>query len=200
MIVIQSLNILLLSVPYLIRFCQQFYCLVLYCLTCTVSRFFLVNCPTLNLVELFDLILLTRCTHFSTIFLLLGLFLFAVRYLGAVMFFGLSLYSCSSTSFSLASSPLWLSLSMVFWQLFISSIPHFLQHFSFPFKFFHLFSVIPCLKHCTSSSISFLNNSTLVTRLSNFHFFCCLLLGIFFNLNFNRIATSLWSESTSAPG
>src|SRR6476661_379817 len=39
---------------------------------------------------------------------------------------------------------------------------------------------------CNSSSISFLNNSTLVTRLSNSHFFCCLLLGIFFNLSFNR--------------
>src|SRR6478609_1366013 len=45
-----------------------------------------------------------------------------------------------------------------------------------PFKFSHLSSVVPCLKHCTSSSISFLNNSTLVIRLSNFHFFCCLLL------------------------
>src|SRR6476469_6108781 len=51
-----------------------------------------------------------------------------------------------------------------------------------PFKFCHLSSVIPCLKHCTSSSISFLNNSTLVTRRSNFHFFCCLLLGIFLQL------------------
>src|SRR6476469_4862192 len=85
---------------------------------------------TLNLVELFDLILLTCCTHFLTIFLLPDLFLFSVRYLGANMFFCLPLYSCSSTSFSLASSPLWLSLSMVFWQLFLSSIPHSLQHFS----------------------------------------------------------------------
>src|SRR6476469_8037822 len=117
------------------------------------------------------------------------------------MFFCLPLYSCSSTSFSLASSPLWLSLSLVFWQLFLSGIPHFLQHFSLlPLKFSRLSSVVPCLKHCTSSSISFLNNFTLVTRLSNFHFFCCLLLGIFFNLSFNRIATRLWSESTSAPG
>src|SRR6478609_9121401 len=117
------------------------------------------------------------------------------------MFFCLPLYSCSS--FSLASSPLWLSLSMVFWQLFLSSIPHFLLppsvFITAPFKFSHLSSVVPCLKHCTSS-ISFLNNSTLVTRLSNFHFFCCLLVGIFFNLSFNRIATRLWSESTSAPG
>src|SRR6476619_5145322 len=69
-----------------------------------------------------------------------------------------------------------------------------LSHISFstfhyyPFKFSHLSSVVPCLKHCTSSSISFLNNSTLVTRLSNFHLFCCFLLGIFFN----RIATRLW--------
>src|SRR6478609_9097736 len=62
-----------------------------------------------------------------------------------------------------------------------------------PFKFLHLPSVVPCLKHCTSSSTSFLNNSTLVTRLSNIHFFCRLLLGIFFNLSFNRIATRLWS-------
>src|SRR6478609_5603122 len=85
---------------------------------------------TLNLVELFDPILLTRCTHFPAIFLLLDLFLFSSHYLGADMFFCLSLYSCSSTSFSLASSPLWLSLSMVFWQLFLLSIPHFLQHFS----------------------------------------------------------------------
>src|SRR6476661_1386578 len=83
----------------------------------------------LNLVELFDLILLTHCTHFPTIFLLLDLFLFSVRYLRADMFFCPPLYSCSSTSFSLASSPLWLSLYMVFWQLFLSSIPHFLQHF-----------------------------------------------------------------------
>src|SRR6476619_6561875 len=59
------------------------------------------------------------------------------------------------------------------------------------FKFFHLSSVVPCRKHCTSSSISFLNSSTLVTRLSNFHFFCCLLLGIFLNLSFNRIAKPL---------
>src|SRR6476469_8830734 len=51
-----------------------------------------------------------------------------------------------------------------------------------PFKFSHLSSVFPCLKHCTSSSISFLNNSTLVIRLSNFHFFCCFLLGIFLQL------------------
>src|SRR6478609_11755231 len=85
---------------------------------------------TLNLVELFDLMLLTLCTHFPTIFLLLDLFLFSVRYLGADMFFCLPLYSCSSTSFSLASSALCLSLSMVFWQLLLSSIPHFLQHFS----------------------------------------------------------------------
>src|SRR6476469_4014499 len=95
--------------------------------------FFFVNCPTFaytNLVELFDLILLTRCTHFPTIFLLPDLFLFSVRYLGADMLFCLPLYSCSSTSFSLASSPLWLSLSIVFWQLFLSSIPHFLRHFS----------------------------------------------------------------------
>src|SRR6476469_9116819 len=84
----------------------------------------------LNLVELFDLILLTCCTHFPTIFLLLDLFFFSVHYLGADMFFCLPLCSCSSTSFSLVSSPLWLSLSMVFWQLFLSSIPHFLQHFS----------------------------------------------------------------------
>src|SRR6478609_8534346 len=69
-----------------------------------------------------------------------------------------------------------------------------------PFKFSHLSSVLPCLKHCTSSSIYFLNNSTLVTRLSNFHFFCCFLLGIFFNLSFSRIAARLWSESASAPG
>src|SRR6476469_9718960 len=85
---------------------------------------------TLNLVELFDLILLIRCTHFATIFLLLDLFLFSVHYLGADMFFCLPLYSRSSTSFSLASSPLRLSLSMVFWQIFLSSIPHVLQHFS----------------------------------------------------------------------
>src|SRR6476469_4795697 len=57
-----------------------------------------------------------------------------------------------------------------------------------PFKFSHLSSVVPCPKHYTSSSISVLNNSTLVTRLSNFHFFCCLLLGILFNLSFKRIA------------
>src|SRR6476469_4420203 len=82
------------------------------------------------MVELFDLILLTRCTHFPTIFLLLDLFLFSVHYLGADMFFCLPLYSCSSTSFSFASSPLWLSLSKVFWQLFLSSTPHFLQQFS----------------------------------------------------------------------
>src|SRR6476469_3050477 len=69
-----------------------------------------------------------------------------------------------------------------------------------PFKFSHLSSVVPCLKHCTSSSISFLNNSTLVTRLSNLHFFCCFLLGIFFNLSFNHIATGLWSESKFAAG
>src|SRR6478609_5444381 len=68
-----------------------------------------------------------------------------------------------------------------------------------PFKFSHLSSVVPCLKHCTSSSISFLNYSTLLIRLSNFDFFCCFLLGIFFNLSFNRIATRLWSESASAP-
>src|SRR6478609_5909437 len=45
-LVIQSLNILLPSVPYPFWFCQQFSCLILYCLTCTVSRFFLVDCPT----------------------------------------------------------------------------------------------------------------------------------------------------------
>src|SRR6478609_2507383 len=133
-LVIQSLNILLLSVPYLFWFCQQFSCLILYCLTWTVSSFSFSSTVqplhTLNLVKLFDLILLTRCTHFPTIFLLLDLFLFSVRYLGANMFFCLPLYSCSSTSFSLSSSPEWLSLSMVFWQLFLSSIPHFLQHFS----------------------------------------------------------------------
>ena len=56
-----------------------------------------------------------------------------------------------------------------------------------PFKFPHLSSVVPCLKHYTSSSISFLNNSTLVTRLSSFHFFCCFLFGTFFNSSFNRI-------------
>src|SRR6476469_8412398 len=119
------------------------------------------------------------------------------------MFFCLPLYSCSSTSFSLASSPLWLSLSMVFWQLFPFKYPTFPSalFITTPFKFYHLSSVVPCLKHCTSSSVSFLNNSTLFTTLSNFHFFCCLLLGIFFfNLSFNRIATRLWSESTSAPG
>src|SRR6476469_3383780 len=66
----------------------------------------------------------------SAIFLLLDLFLFSVRYLGADMLFCFPLCSCSSTSFSLASSPSWLSLSMVFWQLFLSSIPQFLQHFS----------------------------------------------------------------------
>src|SRR6476469_8768403 len=64
---------------------------------------------TLNLIELFDLILLTRYTHFPTIFLLLDLFLFSVRYLCANMFFCLPLYSCSSSSFSLESSPLCLS-------------------------------------------------------------------------------------------
>src|SRR6478609_6849242 len=118
-LVIQSLNILLSSVPYLFWFRQQFSCLILYCLTCTVSSFLprqLSNLcmHTLNLVKLLDLIRLTRCTHFPTIFLLLNLFLFSVRYLGADMFFCLALYSCSSTYISLASSPLWLSLSMVF--------------------------------------------------------------------------------------
>src|SRR6476469_3510487 len=38
-LVIQSLNILLPFVLYLFWFCQQFTCLILYCLTCTVSRF-----------------------------------------------------------------------------------------------------------------------------------------------------------------
>src|SRR6476619_7654999 len=114
-LVIQSLNILLPSVPYLFWFCQQFVCPILYCLTCTwfSSTSTVQPLHTLNLVELFDLILLTHCTHFPTIFLLLGLFLFSVRYLGVDMFFCLPLYSCSSISFSLASSPLWLSLSMV---------------------------------------------------------------------------------------
>src|SRR6478609_6976971 len=131
-LVIQNLNILLPSVPYLFWFCQQFSCLILYCLTCTVCRFLSLQLSNLciNLVELFDLILITRCTHFPTIFLLLDLFLFSVRHLGGDIFFSHPLYSCSSTSFSLASSPLWLSLSMVFWQLFLSGIPHFLQHFS----------------------------------------------------------------------
>src|SRR6476661_9923580 len=95
--------------------------------------FFLVNCPTLAYSKS-DRALRSNSSNslhsFSTIFLLLDLFLFSIRYLGADMFFCLPLYSCSSTSFSLASSPLWLSLSMVFWQLFLSSILHFLQHFS----------------------------------------------------------------------
>src|SRR6476469_2608368 len=38
-LVIQILNILLPSVPYIFWFCQQFSCLILYCLICTVSRF-----------------------------------------------------------------------------------------------------------------------------------------------------------------
>ena len=37
-LVIQSLNILLPSVPYLFWFCQQFSCFILYCITWTVSR------------------------------------------------------------------------------------------------------------------------------------------------------------------
>src|SRR6476661_5088182 len=45
-LVIQSLDIVLLSVPYLFGSCQQFCCFILYCLTFTVSCFFLVNCPT----------------------------------------------------------------------------------------------------------------------------------------------------------
>src|SRR6476469_1776233 len=38
-LVIQSLDILLPSVPYLFWFCQQFSCLILYCFTCIISRF-----------------------------------------------------------------------------------------------------------------------------------------------------------------
>ena len=57
---------------------------------------------TLNLVELFDLILLTRCTHSPTIFLWLDLFLFSARYLGhdkfllpsSVILFFHFLFSC----------------------------------------------------------------------------------------------------------
>src|SRR6478609_4464138 len=101
--VIQSLNILLPSVPYLFWFCQQVTCLILNCLTCIVSPFLSRQLSDLciNLVVLFDLILLTRCTHFPTTFLLLDLFLFSARSLGTDMFFCFRLYSCFFTSFSL---------------------------------------------------------------------------------------------------
>src|SRR6476469_4218528 len=173
-LVIQSLNILLPSVPYLFWFCQQFSCLILYCLTCTVSRFFSLTVQPLhklNLVELFDLILLTRCTHFRTIFLLLDLFLFSVRYLGADVFFCLPCilvlplpsllhllhYGCRYP---------WFSGNFPFkYPTFPSAL-----FITTPFKFSHLSSVVSSLKHCTSSSISFLNNSICLSDC-----FCCFL-------------------------
>src|SRR6476469_99047 len=59
-LVIQSLNILLPSVPYLFWLCQQFFCLILYCLTCTVS--FPVSSFIASLVQL---VFLVNCRTFA---------------------------------------------------------------------------------------------------------------------------------------
>src|SRR6476661_6765583 len=73
--------------------------------------FFLVNCPTFAYTKSDRALrsISSNSLHsFSTIFLLLDLFLFSVRYLRADMFVCLPLYSCSSTAFSLASYTLFI--------------------------------------------------------------------------------------------
>src|SRR6476619_2852528 len=66
------------------------------------------------------------------------------------------------------------------------------------FKFSHLSSVVPCLKHCTSFSI-FSKQFYLGYQTVQLPLFLLFPPWYFLQLKFNRIATRLWSESTSAP-